>query len=201
VRERHAEATLYNRLADAEWETPIGESRACGGIAMMRVGPLRDVGGFREDLIAGEEGELCIRLRQAGWKIWRLDTEMVLHDIAMTRFSQWWRRVRRGGHAAAEGMSLHGQAPEYHKVSAVRRAMLWGVALPVVTILGVLIVGPLALVLLLVWPLQVVRLQRRGLGWDQAAFMTLAKLPEAQGMLGYWLQRMRGARRGLIEYK
>jgi penicillin amidase len=61
----------------------------------MRVQPLRDTGGYRDDLIAGEEPELCLRLRKAGWKIWRLDAEMTLHDAQILRFDQWWRRTVR----------------------------------------------------------------------------------------------------------
>ena len=47
-----------------------------------------------------------MRLRAAGWQIWRLPEEMTLHDAAMTRLSQWWKRSMRGGHAYAEGASL-----------------------------------------------------------------------------------------------
>ena len=44
----------------------------------------RAVGGFRDDLIAGEEPELCVRLRAAGWRIWRLlESDMAFHDAAM----------------------------------------------------------------------------------------------------------------------
>ena len=43
--------------------------------------------GFNATLIAGEEPELCLRLRQKGWEIWRLDAEMTLHDAAMTKFN------------------------------------------------------------------------------------------------------------------
>ena len=68
----------------------------------MRYEALSDANGFREDLIAGEEPELCLRLRQAGWEIWRLDVEMTLHDADMHRFGQWARRARRGGFAARE---------------------------------------------------------------------------------------------------
>lgn len=92
-RERHPRASVYNRLCDLEWDTPVGEELACGGDALMRTQALLAVGGFRDDLIAGEEPELCLRLRRAGGQIWRLDHEMVLHDAAMTRFSQWWRRA------------------------------------------------------------------------------------------------------------
>ena len=65
-REMHPEASVYNRLIDAEWDTPVGKAKACGGDALMRLAPLRAVGGYRDDLIAGEEPELCVRLRQGG---------------------------------------------------------------------------------------------------------------------------------------
>lgn len=203
-RERFPEASVWNRLADAEWDTPPGPAKACGGDALMRFAPLMQAGGYRADLIAGEEPELCLRLARAGWGIWRLEAEMTLHDAAMTRFSQWWRRSRRAGHAFAEGAALHGAGPERHWVAETRRALLWGAVLPLAAVLGAL-VHPLALALLLAWPLQVLRLARRRGGgrgaWEWAAFTVLGKLPEAQGVLGYWWSRLRGRRRGLIEYK
>ena len=77
----------------------------------MRASAFEAVGGFRDDLIAGEEPELCVRLRAAGWRIWRLDAEMALHDAAMTGFHQWWRRTLRSGYAFAQGADLHGDHP------------------------------------------------------------------------------------------
>ncbi|MFO8126386.1 hypothetical protein [Yoonia sp.] len=167
---------------------------------MMRLEPVLRAGGFKDDLIAGEEPELCLRLRKRGWKIWRIDAEMALHDAAMTRFSQWWQRTKRGGYAFAEGVALHGAAPERHCVAPLRRIILWGLLLPVATMLGALIT-PWALLLLLAWPAQVVRLRIRGMDWSAAFFMTLTKLPEAQGALTYWWRRMTRARVRLIEYK
>jgi hypothetical protein len=38
-------------------------------------------------------------------------------------------------------------------------------------------------------------------GWIRALFLTLEKFPQAQGVLGYFLDRLRGRRGGLIEYK
>jgi GT2 family glycosyltransferase len=114
LRERHPERSIYNRLCDAEWNTPVGRAQACGGIAMVRAHAFDQVHGFREDLIAGEEPELCLRLRREGWEIWRLEAEMAWHDAAMTRFSQWWRRSERAGHAFAEGAALHGKSPQRH---------------------------------------------------------------------------------------
>ena len=109
---------------------------------MMRVDALEAVGGFRDDLIAGEEPELCVRLRAAGWRIWRLDAEMALHDAAMTRFAQWWRRALRSGYAFAQGAYLHGAPPERHWVWESRRAWLWGVWLPLACLAVGLCSGP-----------------------------------------------------------
>ena len=139
LRECYPEASVYNRLCDREWNTPVGRTRACGGIAMVRREAFMAVGGFRADLIAGEEPELCVRLRAAGWQVWRIDAEMALHDAAMTRFSQWWKRARRGGFAAASGAALHGRGPDRHGVAQISRALLWGLALPVAVLLGALI--------------------------------------------------------------
>lgn len=199
-RERFAEASRYNRLIDAEWDTPPGRARSCGGDVLMRMAALDEVGGYNPSLIAGEEPELCVRLRARGWEIWRLDAEMALHDAAMTRFGQWWQRVRRGGYAYAEGVALHGAAPERHCVPELRRLVLWGMVLPLAVVLGALLT-PWALLLLLAWPAQVLRLRARGMPWEQALFLTLAKLPEAQGALTYWWRRLRGTQARLIEYK
>jgi GT2 family glycosyltransferase len=198
-RERYPEVSIYNRLCDTEWDTPVGAAKACGGDAMMRLSALRAVGFYREDLIAGEEPELCVRLRQAGWQVWRIDHEMTWHDAAMTRFSQFWRRARRAGHAFAEGAALHGAPPERHWVAETRRALIWGLALPLVAFLGALIT-PWALALLLLYPAQVLRLSRRD-GWENGLFLTLGKPAQALGAVEYYLSRLRGTRRGLIEYK
>ena len=64
---------------------------------MMRVEAFRQVGGFNSTLIAGEEPELCVRMRQNGGVILRIDAEMTLHDIAMTQFRQFWKRSEAPG--------------------------------------------------------------------------------------------------------
>ena len=108
VREIDPEATVYNRLCDLEWRRTPGEISACGGIFMVRTEVFRASGGFRPEVIAGEDDEFCVRVRQQGAKVLLLDTAMVGHDAAMTSFSQWWRRARRTGHAYAHVGALHG---------------------------------------------------------------------------------------------
>lgn len=201
-RERFPQASVYNRLIDLEWDTPVGQARSCGGDALMRLDALRAVAGYRSGMIAGEEPELCVRLRQNGWMIWRLGQEMTWHDAAITRFGQWWRRARRAGHAYAEGAALHGAPPERHNVAAVRRALLWGGGVPTLALgAGLLAGGWGAFLVLLVWPLQVLRLWRRDGDLMQAFFLTLAKLPEALGVLEYDWSRATGRNKAIIEYK
>ena len=201
LREVAPEASVYNRLMDHEWNTPIGQTRACGGIALFRMAAFTAAGGFDAALIAGEEPELCLRLRQAGWQIWRLDAEMARHDAAMYRFGQWWRRARRGGYAYALGAALHGTGPERHNVAQIRRALIWGLALPLLAILAAVLVHPLFLAALLAWPLQILRLWRRDGDATRAVFLTLGKIPEALGVMEYALGRLRGRSARLIEYK
>lgn len=199
-RERAAEASVYNRLCDAEWDTPIGPATAVGGDMMARIAALAAIGGYRDDMIAGEEPEMCLRLARAGWRIERLDAPMTLHDADMHRLGQWWRRARRAGHAFAEGNWLHGAASETFWRREVRRALSWAVLLPAVILLLTLLLGPWALMLLLIYPLQIARLSRQ-LGWTRAAFLTLSKFPEAQGIIEFHLRRLAGRKAGLIEYK
>lgn len=201
LREIAPEASIYNRLIDHEWNTPVGEVRACGGIALFRAAAFRAAGGFNPDLIAGEEPELCLRLRRAGWQIWRLDAEMARHDAAMHRFGQWWRRARRAGYSYALGAALHGRAPERHNVAQTRRALAWGLGIPLAASLGAVLVHPLLLALLLAWPLQALRLWRRDGDLTRAVFLTLGKLPEALGVLEYAANRLTRRRDRLIEYK
>ena len=172
----------------------------------MRARAFAEVGGFDPGLIAGEEPELCVRLRGRGGRIFRIDHEMTLHDAAMTRFGQWWKRSRRAGHAYAEGAALHGRPPERHGIGETRRALLWGGALPLAILALALFGSPWALLLALVYPAQVLRLALRiGAGqrqaWERAVFLTLGKFPEALGALEFHLRRVLGRRRTLIEYK
>lgn len=200
-REKFPDATIWNQMTDDEWDSPIGPARYCGGDAMMRRAALDQVGGYREDLIAGEEPEMCYRMRENGWGIYRLDAEMTRHDAAMTKISQWWQRSRRAGHTYAEGAAIHGAGPERYRIGERRRTIIWGMAIPAVALIGTLLISPWFLLVLLAWPAQIVRLVLRGTSLRDAFFLTLGKLAEAQGAIGYWKGRMTGKRRKLIEYK
>jgi GT2 family glycosyltransferase len=215
-RERFPTASIYNKLCDIEWNTPIGKARACGGDALIRVKAFQQVGGYNPTIIAGEEPEMCVRLRGAGWEIWRIDAEMTLHDAAMTQFSQWWKRTLRSGHAYAEGYALHGKAPEYHNRKQIHSIVFWALFIPETIVLGTVAIAVLAprwwWVILLPWLaylLLVLKIARskRGQGlptrdaMQYAWFVLLGKFAQLGGMLKYFGSRFRGRRTTLIEYK
>jgi GT2 family glycosyltransferase len=202
-RERFRDASVFNRLCDLEWDTSVGEADACGGDAMFRREAFLAAGGYRDDMIAGEEPELCVRLRQNGWRIMRLDAEMTLHDAAMFRASQWWKRAVRAGHAFAEGNALHRSLWQRE----CRGITLWGLFLPIAILSAGLLQPALfaAAGAYLLLALKIFRSARKrwptGDSARYAVACVLAKFPQAQGLIRYrvnhWLKRP--AR--IIEYK
>lgn len=50
LRERFPDASVYNYLCDVEWNTPLGDAAACGGIVMMRVQAFESVGRFMPEI-------------------------------------------------------------------------------------------------------------------------------------------------------
>ncbi|HEY7739817.1 MAG TPA: glycosyltransferase family A protein [Steroidobacteraceae bacterium] len=206
LRERHPDRSVYNLLRDMEHDVPVGLARGCGGNAMMRADAFEAVGGYRDDLICGEEPELCIRLRAAGWRVWHLDAPMAMHDAAMTRFSQWWRRAVRAGYGVALGADLHGGPPEYHSMREWYRTWVWGLGIPGAAAALALWSLPAALVLLAAYPLQVFRIamlgQRRArANWWRALFLVLSLFPGVLGQLKYLVHRLLRRQSRLIEYK
>lgn len=215
LRERFPERSVYIRLCDMAWDVPPGEVDACGGVAIYRVSAFIASRGFNESLLVGEEYELCARLRLAGGRILRLGAEMALHDVGITRFSQWWKRAARAGYAYAEGCTLLPEAfrPRYRR--NVLRVIVWGTLAPLLAVAGLLVSAfwePSALISLFTLAAlsaQVLRLaipQYSGKGSPMnalvfGAFLLLVKMPESQGVFKFWFSPLRGRRAGIIEYR
>ena len=204
--ERFPEKTIYNKLCDLEWKMPYGEVKACGGNAMMRVSAFKQVKGYLSNLVAGEEPEMCVRLRQNGWKVWHLNCAMMLHDADMVFFGQWWKRTMRGGYAFAEGAFLHGKAPEFHWVAESRRAWLWGAIIPLIAVLAFLIKPVCGLLLLLLYPLQLLRLMLNSrlpikMAFYQALFLIVGKFAEMAGQLKFLIRRIKCSKDKIVVCK
>ncbi len=206
-RERYPDASVYNRVCDLEWQDiPVGEAKTCGGDIVARVPAIKQVDGYRPDMICGEEPEMCVRLRREGWRIWRINTNMTIHDAAMDRFGQWWKRTMRGGFGYAQGAHIHGTSPERHWVLEYRRSWLWGLIIPAAILILSITVSWKMLALLGLYPLQMIRLALNGRhsageNWRRAVFLVLGKFPEMLGQVQYLRDRFLRVQSRLIEYK
>ena len=225
-RERFPDASIYNGLADLEWDTPTGLAQSCGGDAMVRLDAFRDVGGFDPTIVAGEEPELCQRLRQQKWKILRIDAEMTWHDAAILRFSQWWNRQIRSGYGATDVCMRFGQSRDNPFGRQVRSAQFWTIGFVALVIFGTFagfiagsaltgrrhdfsfaVLGAVAAIA--IWPLQIVRLTianyRRAhslkIASGFAVLTMIAKWSFLVGRRRYFRDRRTGRLTRQIEYK
>jgi glycosyltransferase involved in cell wall biosynthesis len=207
--ESYPERSVYNLICAMEWEThAVGEATACGGDALMRADAFAAVNGYRPDLMAGEEPELCDRLRAAGWRIWFLDVPLTLHDAAMLRFGQWWARAARSGYGSMQRALLCATPTRLEGVRDLLSSWVWALVLPLVAIALSLIWCAWALALLLLYPVQVVRValcSRHGDSWScnlrYSLFLLLAKLPKLIGQLTFLGHHWGKRPARLIEYK
>jgi len=205
--ERFPMASVYNRLIDMEWDTPIGAARVFGGDVLLRASVFEELGGYDETLIAGEDPDLATRVCNTGWGIERMDIEMTLHDADLSRFGQWWRRQVRAGHAVVDTLLRAPMADRkiQHRVASIA---FWGGGVPALVILG-LPFGPYPLLLLLGYPVLTFRiygrLRRNGRSRENAALYAVScvegKFAEFYGGLQCAVNRLRRATPKLIEYK
>lgn len=213
-REIHPRASIYNRVLDLDWISPLGNVDSCGGDALVRREALLAVNGYHEELIAGEEPEMCRRLRAMGWKILHADRPMTGHDLAMIRWSQYVRRASRTGYAYAEvserfrgsGMPFWEYEARHNRNHALGQAAL------VVSALLASVIGrsgwPVCLVLAFFLALSLRTAARAA---PKSPSLTtrllygihshLQQIPIYIGQLHYRNDRRHGRTRGLVEYK
>lgn len=207
-KERYPEKSIYNLLCDIEWNTPVGQTRACGGDFMVKTTAFQQVKGFNLAVIAGEEPELCHRLRQNGWEIQRLDYPMTLHDANMMYLGQWWKRCVRSGHAFAQGVSISGWSISDANACQSLRIWGWGVLMPIVALLLLgLRFG--AIFLFLFYGLQICRITVKMLKRHYAIaesfyyglFVIISRWPQVLGQITFIRKKYYNRTFQVIEYK
>jgi cellulose synthase/poly-beta-1,6-N-acetylglucosamine synthase-like glycosyltransferase len=214
-REIDPEFSLFNRVVDLDWiPARARESKHCGGDALVRRSVLEEVEGFDDRLIAGEEPDMCRRMRGRGWVIIHLDRPMTGHDLAMSSFAQYWNRAVRTGYACAEVSRRYRNTAEPFWQRESRHNLLHGALLSSVVIAGTSLsvatetLLPIAAVALLIGALAVRTAVRAR--WKSANLATLLcygihshfqHIPILLGQVRYWLDLWRGRTSGLIEYK
>lgn len=196
LRERYPEASIYNRLCNVEWNGPVGDIDSCGGIFMIRASAFAEVGGMDSAIAAGEEPEMCLRLRRKGWLVARINREMAWHDANMTRFGQWWKRAMRSGYGT---LDVYAKTGGQVFAAQVKRARLWTIgwslallcALSLKVILDETLYMWAALVVIALYPVQILRIAARmrgkGLSFGEAlvygGLMMIGKWAELFGHL------------------
>ncbi len=202
LREKDISKSIYAKLNDMGWYIRPGEIYSCGGIATIRVSVFKKLNGFDENLIAGEEPEFYLRVRELGQRMFCLEENMGTHDSAMTSYSQWWVRSFRTGFSYAN-------AARWGKWQQERRSFIfWGAILPFLLIILMIIKPPFAILLLCIYPLQVIRIfGKLKIPYGDAdkliyaCFCLLDKFPEFCGYVRYHYNRLTGQNNTIIEYK
>jgi len=199
-KERFPEESIFNKLCNQEWNPVFGEILSCGGDALVRLSAFDEVGGFDPALTAGEEPEMCFRLRKKDWKIFRLHQPMTIHDANIKTFFHYAKRVQRSGYAYTCGFLKH--LGTYYNLRPVLRIIFWGIFLPIAAVFS-----KCKFILVLLYTLQFVRLffksefKETKIKLYQAFFLSFGKVFEAIGMLkalyNYYLRK----KPVLIEYK
>ena len=211
-REMAPEQSPYVRALDLDWVYAPGIVPFCGGDALVRRDVLAAVGGFDERLIAGEEPELCQRIRAAGSLILHIDAPMTLHDLGIASFRQYWRRAFRAGHAYAEVSRLTRAAGQPLWTAQARRNLVHGgaVAAAPVALAAATVAGPLPLAVVIGAGVALLARTYGRCAWKSDSRLTralyalhshLQQLPILCGQLAFHLDRLRGRRRALIEYR
>jgi GT2 family glycosyltransferase len=194
--EREADGNAYSRLCAIEWRSPPGEVRALGGVAMMRADVFRALGGYRPEVIAGEDSELGVRMALAGYKVTRIAGLMATHDAGITRFGQWWRRAVRAGHAIGQRSYLNGSSALRDCVHERNSVLFWSIGLPLLAVSAV----PGSLLLLFAYAALWLRVWRRRGSALYATFVLIGKFANALGLARFYLNTLAG-RYAIIEYK
>jgi cellulose synthase/poly-beta-1,6-N-acetylglucosamine synthase-like glycosyltransferase len=213
-RESNPGGSVYNRVLDLDWIYPAGWTEFFGGDVLIRREALVSVDGYNPELIAGEEPEMCRRLREKGWRILHIDEPMTRHDLRMTHFSQYWRRATRCGHAYAQVSGLFENTPDPFWTAEARRNRKRGL------LLFLLLMASAVFCVLLRsgWPLAFLILPIFGVGIRSAwkarsrsnSWATLLlfglhshlqEIPIFIGQMRYRFARARRRKVSLIEYK
>ena len=205
--------SIYNRILDLDWIYQPGNTDFCGGDALFRRQALERVQGYNDALIAGEEPELCARLRAIGYCIRHIDTAMTGHDLAMTRFGQYWRRAERAGHAYADVSHrlANTTTPLWQgecwrnirhvvAIAAGAAALLGAVYVGTGWLVGALVALAIAAVVRSAWRARW-KSNRPGTLLAYAIHSHAQQFPIFWGQLRWRLDNRRGRQRRLIEYK
>lgn len=212
-RESRPEQSIYTKVLDLDWIYPTGRTLYFGGDVLVRRSALAQVNGFDATLKAGEEPELCARLRACGWEIEHIDAPMTQHDLAVNSLRAYWLRAYRSGIAYAEvaqRMRIRGDVLWQHEAKRDFRHGMLFMAYPFLLLASAWFAPALAFVLLLLVALFLLRTAYR-CAWkapgqwllcaQYAVHAHFQKIPALFGQLKWRQAARQHAEIGLVDYK
>jgi cellulose synthase/poly-beta-1,6-N-acetylglucosamine synthase-like glycosyltransferase len=213
-RESRTADSVYNAIFDLDWNAAEGWSLFFGGDALVRREALEAVGGYNNLLIAGEEPDMCRRIRGLGYRILHIDEPMTLHDLAMDTFDQYWKRSVRTGYAYAEVSAIYAKTDDPlwsgDSRSNAIRGVFWVGGSVFAVLLSLMLGSWIPTVMFLLAALALIvrtAIKARGKTGDAellAAYSLhshLQQVPIFFGQLRYRMRRLRGQGSTIIEYK
>jgi len=131
---------------------------------------------------------------------------MSLHDANMLSLSQWWFRSVRAGCALMQLSTLRTNPIRARFAGELFRSVFWAFLLPLAIIVGMLSFGWSALVGVLFYLVQVIRIQRRvrprgKMSWLYSSFIVLDNFPRFHGILRSLRWFAIRKEQALVEYK
>jgi GT2 family glycosyltransferase len=209
--ERFPDRSPYNKLCDLEWRSGSGDIKnygSLGGIMLVRANIFRELGGFKENVIAGEDSEFGVRIASKGQVVTKLNIPMATHDANMTHFSQWWKRSVRAGHAIGQRSYINGKSNVRDCVHERKSTIAWGIALPIVAIISALIIPWMPLLILSLYFVLFIKIINFRLNAGDtkneamlyAIFNVIGKIANGIGLILFQWRRIRDDYK-LIEYK
>lgn len=209
LKEVRPDKSIYIRVMDLDWVFPIGAALFFGGNVLVRRCAIAAVDGFDPSLKAGEEPELCARLRSKGWKIEHIDVPMATHDLAITTFKAYWLRAYRSGIAyaeVAERMRLRGDSLWQHDAKRDFRHGLLFTLTPIFMSIHPLVTWTVCLAALMVVARTAKRCEWKAPGqtrlcWQYAVHVLFQKIPAFFGQLKWRRAQGKHAEISMVEYK
>ena len=209
--ERNKDGSPYNRLCALEWKSSLGDLTdygALGGISLIRVSVLKELGGFNPQVIAGEDSEFGVRMGLAGYVITKIDCDMATHDANILQFSQWWKRAVRGGHAIGQRAYLNGQSDHKDCVKERNSTLFWALLIPALILLLLLPTQGYSLALGCIYFYLCYRVMNFRLtqgdssqdAWFYTKFLLLTKFANMVGLVKFYVNNL-SKQYHIIEYK
>jgi glycosyltransferase involved in cell wall biosynthesis len=210
-KELKPELTIYNRLAAMEWNSPVGELTNFGcliGSFLIKVNVFRTMHGFKTNVIAGEDSELGVRMCLAGYKMQKIDHHMETHDANMLKFSQWWSRAVRAGHAIGQRAYINGNTAVKDCVKERKSTLIWGIGMPIIWLLLLIIKPIFSLVILFLYGILGLKVYLYSLKFGMNSkdafiytfFIVVGKVANGIGLLKFYMNTL-NKQYVLIEYK